>query len=154
MGDESIASDGLGDGEDSGTRQRSQIAVKANRRPLLPVSDEHGELMEGKAMVIFLNGDRYIGDMKAGRKHGRGMYVYADLTTYRGVWDEDVLDGVRHPVTEDILPIEVKHLHTKAPSAGPDVLKEEERREERRGSRRTSAKSKTSFQDMKNLDTG
>merc|ERR1719450_566248 len=100
-------------------------------------------------MVIFLNGDRYIGDMKAGRKHGRGMYVYADLTTYRGVWDEDVLDGVRHPVTEDILPVEVKHLHTPEQEPVSGVLESAEQR----SSRQASGGRRTSFKDMKELNT-
>merc|ERR1711920_1042900 len=87
-------------------------ADRPHKRTLLPISDEHGELVEGKAIVVFLNGDRYIGHMRAGRKHGRGMYVYADLATYRGIWDEDVLAGVPHPVTEDSLPVEVQRLHS------------------------------------------
>lgn len=80
------------------------------RKPLLPIMDENSALVEGKALVVFLNGDRYLGHMVGGRKHGRGMYVYADLVTYRGFWDEDVLDDVRHPVNEDCMPIEVRRL--------------------------------------------
>jgi len=80
-------------------------------KPLLPVGDATGTLVDGKAIVAYLNGDRYVGSMRGGRKHGRGMYVYADLKMYRGTWVDDLLDGVRHPVTEDPLPIEVKLLH-------------------------------------------
>jgi len=89
---------------------------------LLPIRDEHGYLIDGKALVGFLNGDRYVGMMRQGRKHGhggegrvpspcRGMYTYADLMTYKGNWVDDVLDGVRHPVTQDVLPVEVRRLH-------------------------------------------
>merc|ERR1712039_471265 len=69
--------------------------------------------------VVFLNGDRYVGEMKDGRKQGSGMYVYADMVTYRGDWEEDVLDGVRHPVTEEALPIEVKLLNAEKVEVRP-----------------------------------
>lgn len=77
---------------------------------LLPIYDETGELVNGRAIINFLNGDKYIGYMREGKKHGQGMYVYADLTMYKGVWKNDVLEGVRHPVTEDQLPVKVKLL--------------------------------------------
>jgi hypothetical protein len=80
-------------------------------RPGLPINDENGEPVEGKAIILFLNGDKYIGNLKGGRKHGEGMYVYADLTAYKGFWTEDILNGVKHPVMEDQLPIDVKKLH-------------------------------------------
>lgn len=80
------------------------------KRTLLPICDESGTPVCGRAIVTFLNGDKYVGYMDSGRKHGRGMYVYADLTMYRGVWSEDVLEGVRHPVSEDPLPVKVKQL--------------------------------------------
>lgn len=83
---------------------------KAVNLPLLPICDESGKLLSGRAIVTFLNGDKYVGYMKAGRKNGRGMYVYADLTMYKGIWSEDMLEGIRHPVTEDPLPVNVKHL--------------------------------------------
>merc|ERR550532_2472076 len=89
--------------------------------------------------------------MKAGRKHGTGMYVYADLATYRGVWEEDVLDGVRHPVTEDILPVEVKHLHSQETGQGPEVLQHEDIHHRRRSS---GTGRRTSFQDLKELESG
>jgi len=102
----------------------TRVPTGAQRKPLLPIIDEFGQLAEGKALVVFLNGDRYIGHMRAGRKHGRGMYVYADLETYRGVWEEDVLEGVRHPVNEDVLPVEVRRLgpaDPPTPGAGSDT---------------------------------
>ena len=45
--------------------------------------------------------------MVGGKKHGQGMYIYADLTAYKGVWDEDRLNGVMHPMGEEQLPVEV-----------------------------------------------
>jgi len=105
---------GLTDNEDeleAKARVGSPAAGKGSLRPVLPVMDKRGEPMEGKAIVVYLNGDRYIGHMRAGRKHGRGMYVYADLMTYSGVWEDDVLEGVQHPVMQDVLPVEVRKLH-------------------------------------------
>merc|ERR1711988_609299 len=80
--------------------------------PSIPAVDEvTGEHLEGKCIVLFANGDRYIGCLKAGKKEGWGMYVYADLTAYKGEWVDDCLDGVRHPIGENQLPVEVKKLH-------------------------------------------
>lgn len=89
-----------------------ELVNKLSGGSLLPIMDKNGELVEGKAIVGFLNGDRYVGCMRGGRKHGRGMYVYADHVTYTGIWQDDMLGGVRHPVTLDVLPIEVKKLHS------------------------------------------
>jgi hypothetical protein len=78
--------------------------------PSLPVQDENGPV-EGQAIVLFLNGDKYIGQMRGGKKHGQGMYIYADLTAYKGMWEEDRLNGVVHPMGDEQLPVEVKQLH-------------------------------------------
>lgn len=84
---------------------------KGDLGPELPlVRDEDGVPLEGEAQVLFLSGDRYTGHFKAGRKHGLGMYVYADLVSYRGIWVEDALDGVQHPVAEGTVPIEVRRV--------------------------------------------
>lgn len=92
---------------------RSRLSIiheRSTRKQLLPVMSEQGQPAEGKTLVVFMNGDRYVGDMRCGRKHGEGMYVYSDLVTYRGQWSQDVLNGVRHPVTEDLLPVEVRPI--------------------------------------------
>jgi len=44
------------------------------------------------------------------KKHGEGMYVYADNSAYKGTWDEDKLNGVRHPMTGASCPAEVAKL--------------------------------------------
>lgn len=68
-------------------------------------------------MVMFRNGDKYIGDVQGGKKHGEGMYVYANCTAFKGTWVEDELlpadggDGrVMHPVQGDALTEDVKRL--------------------------------------------
>merc|ERR1719265_1334610 len=74
------------------------------------VVDADGSPVEGKAIVLFFIGDKYIGGLKGGKKHGDGMYVYADNSAYKGTWDEDMLDGVRHPMTGATLPAEIAKL--------------------------------------------
>lgn len=55
----------------------------------------------GKAtLVIYANGDKYIGGTEAGAKSGNGMYIYADGSAYKGVWAEDALDSEQHPVMD------------------------------------------------------
>lgn len=103
-GDQDTAENSSASDTGSSRRERS------SRNHLLPVHTGEGHLVNGKAVVDFLNGDRYCGRMKSGRKHGFGMYVYADRVTYKGIWNEDALNGVRHPVTEGSLPMEVKLL--------------------------------------------
>lgn len=101
----------------------TQESTRIPSRVLLPIRDASGTPVSGRAIVNFLNGDKYVGYMQEGKKNGRGMYVYADLTMYKGEWLEDMLDGIRHPVAEDPLPVKVKHLtraaveHEKAPSS-------------------------------------
>lgn len=91
---------------------KNRPGSKSSMRPTLPIMDATGQPLQGRAAVGFLNGDRYVGCLRGGRKHGRGVYVYADCTAYCGVWEEDILNGVRHPVMSDALPVEVKQLHT------------------------------------------
>eukprot|EP00743_Colponemidia_sp_Colp-15_P010212 GILK01011221.1.p1 GENE.GILK01011221.1~~GILK01011221.1.p1 ORF type:complete len:827 (-),score=108.90 GILK01011221.1:76-2556(-) len=71
----------------------------------------NGQAFNGKGIVLYRNGDKYIGSLVDGLKQGEGMYVYADLTTYKGYWELDCLNGVRHPIVESELPIEVRKLH-------------------------------------------
>jgi len=79
--------------------------TKEQADPSIPVVDDNtGELVEGKSIVLFTNGDRYVGSLKGGKKEGWGMYVYADLSAYKGEWVDDCLDGVRHPMPREELP--------------------------------------------------
>jgi len=75
----------------------------------LPIHDSSGDPVEGKAIVLYLNGDKYIGDVKAGKKHGLGMYVYADLTAYKGAWAEDYMNNSKHPLSEPTAQVEKLH---------------------------------------------
>lgn len=66
--------------------------------------DVAGNEFNGEAIVAYANGDKYVGCMKGGRKDGLGMYVYSDLTAYKGQWVEDQLDGTMHPLPEEQRP--------------------------------------------------
>ena len=39
------------------------------------------------------NGDRYIGEWKNGKKHGRGMYYFTDGAIYAGEYVNDFMNG-------------------------------------------------------------
>jgi hypothetical protein len=39
------------------------------------------------------------------------MYVYADMTAYKGTWDSGCMNGVEHPLLDAHLPPEVKKIH-------------------------------------------
>jgi hypothetical protein len=56
-----------------------------------PLSAEHG------AALVYDNGDRYFGGIKGGRKHGNGIYVYADMRIIAGEWERDMCEGLLHP---------------------------------------------------------
>jgi len=97
-----------------GRRPSMQVGPKSGKGticPWLPERDESGEVIEGEALVLFLNGDKYMGHVRGGRKHGNGMFVYADLTAYKGEWSEDILGNTRHPMSEKESPEQVLHFH-------------------------------------------
>jgi len=66
---------------------------------------------EGRSLVIFTNGDKYIGGLKNGMKQGAGMYVYADGSAYKGTWEHDSMDGVAHPLGPQGDSEETQRLH-------------------------------------------
>ena len=89
--------------------------------------------LTGKSIVLYENGDKYVGQLRNGRREGQGenvtpafaaattadalvvalllrimserigvsvgVYVYADMATYKGTWSADFLNGVWHPQT-------------------------------------------------------
>ena len=42
-------------------------------------------------VVIF--GHNYTGDLKDGKRHGRGHYIYPNGDTYKGEWSNDIKEG-------------------------------------------------------------
>ncbi|CAJ1405192.1 unnamed protein product [Effrenium voratum] len=54
-----------------------------------------------KSIVLFTNGDKYVGGLRNGQKDGEGMYVYVDGSAYKGTWAADALAGEEvHPQAE------------------------------------------------------
>ncbi|CAE7531124.1 PIP5K4 [Symbiodinium natans] len=66
---------------------------------------------QGKSIVLFANGDKYIGGLQAGRKEGDGMYVYADGSAYKGPWSADSMDGEPHPGGHEAESEQTRRLH-------------------------------------------
>merc|ERR1711974_390374 len=60
-------------GPDSEQRVFVSMRDKDAAAQTIPVEDA-----EAKSIVLYTSGDKYIGGVKAGAKHGEGMYVYAD----------------------------------------------------------------------------
>merc|ERR1711937_829983 len=63
--------------------EREQRVFVSMRSPDAPMQSSATEWTEpGKTLSIFTNGDRYIGSIADCKKHGEGMYVYADGSAY------------------------------------------------------------------------
>ena len=58
---------------------------------------EEGKEKEERVEIgtyYFKNGDRYIGELKNGEKHGKGEYYYSlSKNTYIGDWENDIKHG-------------------------------------------------------------
>jgi hypothetical protein len=46
-----------------------------------------------KSTLNFPNGDKYAGELKGKKKHGYGVYTWADGSTFRGDWKDDKKHG-------------------------------------------------------------
>lgn len=67
---------------------------------------------KGVALALLPSGDQYVGFLKAAaKKHGPGMYVYADFTAFKGEWSDNVLEGVAHPLPLADQPAEAVKIH-------------------------------------------
>lgn len=49
--------------------------------------------MTGEAVIEWANGDRYEGEMIAGKKEGRGIFTWANGQRYDGEWANDMING-------------------------------------------------------------
>mgnify|MGYP001131685251 CR=1 FL=1 len=47
-----------------------------------------------RGILSYADGDRYEGEWKNGKMHGKGVYVYANGDRYDGEWSEDKRHGV------------------------------------------------------------
>jgi hypothetical protein len=94
--------------------QAEQRVFISSRRPDAPM-ERLADIGEGsgdsKSIVLFTNGDKYVGSLKDGKKHSKGMYVYADGSAFKGQWAEDALDGELHPVAGEAASDQTQRLH-------------------------------------------
>ena len=47
----------------------------------------------GNQTVVYPNGDKYKGDIKDGKKNGRGVYTFISGNKYEGDYKDDQMDG-------------------------------------------------------------
>jgi len=98
---------------DSTGAEREQRVFVSTRDPTVPLQDlaSSGEGQEGRSIVLFTNGDKYLGGIKDGRKHGSGMYIYANGCAYKGAWENDILNGDKHPLDTEVDGEDLRRLH-------------------------------------------
>mmetsp|Transcript_96088 Transcript_96088/g.151985 ORF Transcript_96088/g.151985 Transcript_96088/m.151985 type:complete len:334 (-) Transcript_96088:63-1064(-) len=94
----------------AGTAEGEQRVFVATRAPDAAATTLREE-DEGRSIVLLENGDKYIGSVQGGRKHGEGMYIYADGSAHKGTWTNDALEGVLHPVAKEADSAELAHMH-------------------------------------------
>lgn len=49
--------------------------------------------MTGEGIIQWLNGDRYEGSLRGGKKEGKGIFTWGDGRRYEGEWAGDVING-------------------------------------------------------------
>ncbi|MAI86951.1 MAG: hypothetical protein CMF99_07320, partial [Candidatus Marinimicrobia bacterium] len=50
-----------------------------------------GDSVPKNDIVIF--GHNYTGDLKDGKRHGNGHYIYPNGNTYEGQWENNLING-------------------------------------------------------------
>jgi len=91
-----------------GGEQRVFVATRESDAPSRSLADE---AESGSSLVVFANGDKYIGGLQGSRKSGNGLYVYADGSAYKGTWSDDALNDVVHPVPRSEESEELAKIH-------------------------------------------
>lgn len=97
-----------------GEEAAEPAALDEARQPSKESAGASRQHSKSKGVVVALlpSGDQYVGFVKAaGKKHGAGMYVYADFTAFKGEWADNVLEGVAHPLPSADQPAEAVKIH-------------------------------------------
>ncbi|KAL2913101.1 hypothetical protein HK105_207446 [Polyrhizophydium stewartii] len=77
-------------------KSKLRIARHADiaKTPRWRVKDKLSQKMGPHATVYLINGDRYIGDWKDNKRHGKGMHFYCKSgNVYEGEWENDMRHG-------------------------------------------------------------
>lgn len=91
-----------------GGEQRVFVATRESDAQPRSLADD---AESGSSLVLFANGDKYIGGIQSGRKSGNGLYVYADGSAHKGAWNNDALAGALHPVAATEESAELASIH-------------------------------------------
>lgn len=91
-----------------GAEQRVFVATRDADAPTRTLADE---VDSGSSLLLFTNGDKYVGGLQGGKKSGNGLYIYADGSAHKGTWVDDALDGVAHPVVRSEESTELANIH-------------------------------------------
>jgi len=94
----------------AGAEREQRVFVSA-RDPAESSKSLASQQDEGHSLVLFTNGDKYIGGVKDGKKNGTGMYVYADGSAHKGTWENDSINGASHPMPKEAEQGELQRLH-------------------------------------------
>ncbi|KAI8920505.1 hypothetical protein BC831DRAFT_479341 [Entophlyctis helioformis] len=82
----------------NGTQQRHALTIARHadiaKVPRWQVKDRLSQKAGPHATVYLINGDRYIGDWKDNKRHGKGMHYYRKTgNLYEGEWENDMRQG-------------------------------------------------------------
>jgi len=91
-----------------GGEQRVFAATRDSDAATCSLADD---TTEGSSLVLFENGDKYVGGVQGGKKNGNGLYIYADGSAHKGNWSNDTLNGALHPLPRAEETAELKNLH-------------------------------------------
>merc|ERR1719326_1474206 len=65
----------------------------------------------GNSLLLLTNGDKYIGAVQNGAKQGKGMYVCADGSCYKGQWEDNRFEGSMAPEQTDLRRVHQANMH-------------------------------------------
>jgi len=83
------------EGGGSSSDQRVFVSTRElSGDPLAQTMDDARQ--EGHGVVLFTNGNKYIGGVCNGQQSGDGAFIYADGACYKGAWEAGALDGAAH----------------------------------------------------------
>lgn len=83
-------------------KKKSQTQIRKEKE------EEEDELQIYEYIDLF-NGDTFDGGWRLGRRHGKGVYVFASGSKYEGEWKEGEMTGWGVYITEDGIRRNIRH---------------------------------------------